>query len=563
LYQPQWSRRRFLRSGSTLAAAAALPAALYGCRSDDESSLSLPDETFVQPQALRSANGVLDVTLNLAYLSTVLDGKAVTLRAFNGSIPGPTLYVDAGDTLRIRLVNNLPPNPPSSEPVSHLRYPNSTNLHTHGLHVSPAILAPGLYGDFVMDEPAHGVAPGESRQHEYRIGADHPPGAYWYHPHLHGASAIQVASGVAGALLVRGEIDKVPEIAAARERVFVFQAPITDASGRLESFVQVADDPANESTFLINGVRRPRLVMRRGEVQKWHFLNAAIFNFLNLSLDRHAFNLYGWDGNTRRTMTTVEAGGENGVVLAPGNRASVLVRANEPGTYLLRSLPFRIGGSDGALPEDILAEVLVVDPSLPMDLPAGPLPVSASLAPITDEELAAAGGLKRYIVLRTVPYRPYGGGSPGEASPGDELQDWVFETGHTSLADKVYALGAASGQPSTDPQMPSEYIPFQSSRAITQRVPLGSVEEWTIFNMNGVAHPFHIHVNPFQVIAINGQPIEPYWADTVALPPDGNAVQPTSVTFRTRFRDYAGPTVMHCHMLAHEDMGMMQRVEIV
>src|SRR4029078_7712823 len=133
------------------------------------------------------------------------------------------------------------------------------------------------------------------------IRPDHPPGAYWYHPHLHGSTAMQIGSGMAGALLIKGAIYQVPEIAAAKERVFVFQAPITDASGMLESFSQVADNggvaapnasvPTPEPPFFINRVRRPRLFMRTGEVQNWHFVNTAIFKYLNLSLDGHALNI--------------------------------------------------------------------------------------------------------------------------------------------------------------------------------------------------------------------------------------------------------------------------------
>ena len=283
----QYSRRDFLRVSWTLGAGLVLPAGLYGCHldSDSESFPPLPEETFVQPPTLASVDGALSVTLQLSYFTTVLNGKAVTLRSMNNRIPAPTLRVKVGDTLRILVVNQLPPNPPTVEPVQHLRYPNSTNLHTHGLHVTPGLVAPGVYGDFVMDDPRLGIQPGQVRQHEYRIGLDHPPGAYWYHPHLHGSTAIQIGSGMAGALMIKGEIDQVPEIAAAAERVFVFQSPITDAAGMLESFTQVADSPATEGPFLINGVRRPRIVMRRGEVQNWHFINAAIFNFVNLSLD--------------------------------------------------------------------------------------------------------------------------------------------------------------------------------------------------------------------------------------------------------------------------------------
>jgi len=94
---------------------------------------------------------------------------------------------------------------------------------------------------------------------------------FWYHPHLHGSSAMQVGSGMAGALIVEGPIDDVPEIAAAKERVFMFQAPIYDSKGKLENFTDDAGVTTGEPPFLINGVRRPRIVMRTGEVQNWRF----------------------------------------------------------------------------------------------------------------------------------------------------------------------------------------------------------------------------------------------------------------------------------------------------
>ena len=568
--ESKYSRRQFLRLGWTVGAGLVMPAALSSCDRGGDSEQPLPVETFVEPTTLALLNRELDVTLTLTYFRTMLYDRAVTLRSMNSSIPAPTLHVDVGDRLRIQVINQLPPNPPSGEPAKHLRYPNSTNLHLHGLHVTPGLVSPGVYGDYVMDDPQLGVQPGYTRQHEYRIGLDQPPGAYWYHPHLHGATAIQVGSGMAGALIIKGAIDQVPEIAAAVERVFVFQAPITDATGTLESFTQVVDIPLTEPPFLINGVRRPRLVMRRGEVQNWHFINAAIFNFLNLSLDDHALNVYSLDGNPRGSMLPVgpfpvpTSGNQTGVVLAPGNRASVLVKAGAAGTYFLRTLQFPIGIEEAILSEDILAEVVVVDEARAMALPAGLLPVPASLAAITDEELANAGGLKRYIVMRAVFAAPVADQAASSVvHPGSEVDDWFYQTANTPLANRVFALGAASEQASTAPGLPNEFIPFQSSRALKQTVALGSVEEWTIFNMNNIRHPFHIHINPFQVVKINGQPVEPFWADTIALPPGGSPAEPTSVTFRTRFRDFAGTYVMHCHMLAHEDMGMMQMIEVV
>jgi len=613
------SRRDFLRLSVSVAVGIAVPPLMSGCGGDDDSPQG-PAETFVQPLDIRSERGVLDVTLSLSYLTTTLFNPAtgkdqrVTLRSMFGSIPAPTLRLRVGELLRIKVVNNLPPNPTDPNPTRHLRYHNSTNLHTHGLHVYPDIfpqpatppyinpnspnLPPLVFGDFVVDDPEYGIQPGQTRQYEYRLRDDHPPGTYWYHPHLHGSSAMQVGSGMAGMLIVEGAIDDVPQIAAAKERIFVFQAPIYDASGKLETFGDVSQITNNEPQFMINKVRRPRIVMKSGEVQKWRLLNAGTFNLLNLSLDGHTLYQYSHDGNTRHTLKEVgplPAGAftpptnpppatyPEGVVLAVANRTNVLVKAGAPGVYQLRTFPIEIGRNPaGVIAGDIVAEIVVVDERKPMDLPPEPLPVTPFLAPITDEELASHGGLKRTIVMRVIPSTPSpsagelpftgAAATPLVQPPGDELSDWVYQQGPAQTQSKVYALGSAGDGSSTDPAMPSTYIPFQSSKAITQLVALDAVEEWTIVNMNNIRHPFHIHVNPMYIVAINGIRLaEPYWADTIPLPynnatpPPGYTDPPalTSITFRMRFVHFTGRYVMHCHMLVHEDMGMMQGVTVV
>ena len=628
------TRREFLQLGVTITAGVVVPSLLSACGGGNSSDVP-PPETFVEPLTIKSANGVLDVTLVLSYLDTTLPdstGKPVHvhLRNMFGTIPAPTLRVNVGDLLRIKVFNNLPPNPvfptkPGGYPQpAHLGYPNSTNLHTHGLHVYPGVIRPsspsdpdGLYGDYVVDDPDQGIQPGQTRQYEYRLREDHPAGMFWYHPHLHGSSAMQVGSGMAGALIVLGPIDAVPEIAAAQERVFMFQAPIYDSTGKLESFNDVAGITTNEPPYMINGVRQPRIVMKTGEVQNWRFCNAAIFNMLNLSLEGHTFYQYSHDGNPRRTFRIVPplpnsaadpptnpppASYPEGVVLGVGNRTSVLVKAGAPGTYKLRTMPVEVGRNvEGAgapvLPADIVAEIVVVDDPKPMNLPREPLPVTPFLAPITDEELAAGGGLKRTIVMRVIgsnPAVPYPPPNPYPAPPAaplpqppypfegpaktplvnpppGEIANWVYMVDGTQVSNKVYALGSVGTAPSQNPGFPpTTYIPFQSKQALTQMVALNAVEEWTIYNFNNIRHPFHIHVNPIYVVAINGVRLpEPYWADTIPMPfsnspPAGapGAAQ-TSVTFRTRFLHYTGPYVMHCHMLVHEDMGMMQGVTVV
>ncbi len=224
----------------------------------------------------------------------------------------------------------------------------------------------------------------------------------------------------------------------------------------------------------------------------------------------------------------------------------------------------------------MVAEVVVLEEAMPMNLPAGALPIPKALAPITDQELAAAGGLKRTVVFRAVtnpnPKAPPQKLPITEAPanlvvhPGAELLDWIYNALNSlgqanTLSDTVLGVGtqSASGPPSNL----IEIIPFQSQRAKKQAVALGSVEEWTVYNMNNVRHPFHIHVNPCWVVKVSDKPdLQPYWADTVALPP-GTPEKPGSVTFRSRFLDFKGVYVLHCHMLAHEDMGMMQVVEVV
>ncbi len=616
------SRRDFLQLGVTIAAGAVVPAALSACGGGDDTGPVGPRETFVTPVNIQSVNGVLDVTIILSYLTIPFNGTIVTLRNMFGTIPAPTLRVNVGDTLRIKIINKLPPNPVVPKPppptqTRHLNYPNSTNLHTHGLHVYPDIYPqpatppytspntanpPLLYGDFVVDDPDQGIQPGETRQYEYFIRSDHPAGTYWYHPHLHGSSAMHVGSGMAGALIIQGPIDQVPEIAVAREKIFVFQAPIYDpVTGQLESFSQVANVTTNEPNFLINGVSVPRILMYTGEVQKWRFINAAIFKMLNLSLHEHTFYQYSHDGNPRRTLkpvpplplaaftppTTAASGSyPEAVALAVGNRTNVLVKAGAPGTYHLRSFPIEMGRNAAVTTGEIVAEIVVLPDPLPMNLPPEPLPVTPFLTPITDEELAANGGMQRMIVMRVLPFTPP---TPTTlvnppTSPVNETYDWVYQADKTQIANKVYALGSAGTSASPTPVPPATlpfpvtYIPFQSSKALTQLVALNSVEEWTIVNMNNIRHPFHIHVNPMYVVAVNGVRLKEsdrYWADTVALPfnatppplnPPGGGPSPpgavTSITFRMRFLHYTGRYVMHCHMLVHEDMGMMQGVTV-
>ena len=557
-------RREFLRLGIGIASGIALPIGLGGCGKEDLR------QTFVQPVMLASENGVLDVTLTVSYWNTQLSGAdpankyPVSLRAYgyNNNQPsyaGPTLVVKGGDKLRIRLINQLPLNPPAApnDPLLYMK-PNTTNLHTHGLHVFPGVYPDSKsaeYGDYVVDSNSGGVVPqGDSRQYVYDIPANHPAGPFYYHPQFHGSSAIQVASLMQGAIMVRGPVDELPEMAQATELIFLFQAPYFANSkasenydvkeGSLEKFAQVANYPTGHGLnrsdnkyldaqpVLINGVRQPTIVMESGEVQRWRFINTQTFNCLNLNLDEHLLHQYtmdGWGGTHYQDYPDVREKGGKGIELAAGNRSSVVVKAGAPGTYLLRSLPVNIaeGKQSAVLPGDVLAKVIVLEKQskkpIAEKIPAAPLPISDFLEPISDEEFARCGGKKRIIVFNMV--------------GGDGLPQ--------------------------SPEVQSADLQLQRSNAIIQNVILDAVEEWTIFNFNSLSQSFHIHVNPMYITKVNGESIKPFWCDTVALPAGGTPENPTSITFRMRFKDFVGPYILHSQMLQNSDLGMVQRVTVV
>jgi FtsP/CotA-like multicopper oxidase with cupredoxin domain len=199
------------------------------------------------------------------------------------------------------------------------------------------------------------------------------------------------------------------------------------------------------------------------------------------------------------------------LLIAPGQRIDLLVQAGAPGSYELRALPYDQGY---ASPHGPLARLVVAGEPQPMKLPAS-LPPSP-LAPIRDEEIT---GRRRLTFSSTAP----------EAPDSEHWQEYRFEIdGHR----------------------------FDMNR-VDQRVRLGAVEEWTLVNLHIHDHIFHIHTNPFQITQVNGKALaEPTWSDTAVLPRSG------SLTFRSRFLDFAGRFMLHCHMMNHEELGMMQVVEV-
>ena len=527
---PRLSRRGFLTTGlgfgagllagNSLPTLAAEPAPSAAPIPGHNTSLGLtagvndwknfkPGAPLLEPEVRRSVDGVLDTTLRCQYAYRDVGGYRLYMRTYDGMTPGPTFRVKPGDTLKIKLINDLPPNrdlTPVNMATPHQF--NSTNLHTHGLHVSPGGIA---------DNVMRVMEPGKTYDVEVAIPKDHVPGTNWYHPHAHGSADIQMASGMAAALIIEGDFADVPEITAAKDRVMILSEAVFDSFGTIEDFATVFPETALRF-FTLNGQREPTITMRPGEVQRWRFIHAGYQDDIFLELKDHDFHSIARDGiplarmNLAPPPTSQQAiDNPRAMIMAPGQRIDVLVKAGQPGTYLLQGLPYDQGY---ATPTGPIARLVVEGDPLPMELPKK-LPACPNKT-IEDKEIT---GTRTLTFSAQIP----------EAEAASHWREFRF-----FIDGKTF-----------DPER------------IDQRVPLGAVEEWTIVNKHTHDHAFHIHTNDMEVTKVNGQTLpEPIWMDTAIVPRNG------SLTFRSRFEDFTGLFMLHCHMMNHEELGMMQTVEV-
>jgi FtsP/CotA-like multicopper oxidase with cupredoxin domain len=442
-------------------------------------------ETFTEPDVVRSGGGLLEVRLEAALGTHDVAGRAATTMGYNGGVPGPTLRLRPGDTVRVELVNRLA---------------QVTNLHVHGLHVSPQ-----GNGDNVF----LAVKPGQSSQYEYRLPDDHPPGVYWYHPHHHGTVAGQVFGGLYGAILVEDD-DAIP---VERERVMVVSDITLDASGSLVPPSTMEQMMGRQGELvLLNGHTAPDLEGRSGERERWRVVNACTSRYLALRLPGQRARVVGRDAGRLAQEVLLED-----VVLAPGNRVDLVVDLSA-GRSELTAMPVDRGDMMGPMMGD------------------GPMPGDGR--PVTLARLRIAGS----------------GQGAGEIPPGPPLRDLrdADVDGRRSITFQTGMGGMMGG--GGPMSFTFDGKKFDPDR-IDQQVRMGTVEEWTIGNDSPMDHPFHLHVWPMQLIEIDGQRVaEPVWLDVVNVPAR------SQVKVRVAFEDFSGRTVYHCHILDHEDRGMMGTV---
>ena len=459
------------------------------------------DVAFVSPSVVHANSNGTSLVLEVKEAVNYFNGLRLKHRAYNGNLTGPTIRVRPGSKLRICLINNLPNEPSPTHDESNTPHGfNNTNLHTHGLHVSPKSPSDNVFLE---------ITPNTQFDFEFEIAADHPAGTFWYHPHKHGSTAYQLASGMAGALIVEGGLDNHPGLAGVEERVMVLQQfvvhenPGDVATVNVDDVYQMLVMPQTA----INGQVTPTITMRPGEIQRWRLIHAGIGESLELSLAGVPLYEIAVDGLALGTRVE-----RSSVLMYPGYRSDVLVKAPaQAGTYLLntalkdakKSLRKRIASTSSLLKVIVAGE--------PKDMPL-PSPESfAPYAPFTDADVPT----DQQISGRTA---------------------WRFRAD-----DAKFTINDVLFDPAE----------------VNYKVAVGNAEEWTI---NGAAggHPFHVHVNPFAVPVSAGDanPNKWLWRDTLFVEDS------QSINIRSWFRKHTGKTVLHCHILDHEDQGMMQVIEI-
>ncbi|HWG08270.1 MAG TPA: multicopper oxidase family protein [Solirubrobacteraceae bacterium] len=297
-----------LAAGGSLATGASTPSGTTAGRDCHRHAPPLLHDGFPEPPARYSRNGRLDVPLTAALGRVPLDGRPVTALSYDGSIPGPTLVICAGDHVTVHLKNDL------TEP---------TNLHTHGFHVSPEANHDNIF---------ERIEPGQSFTYEYDIPRDMPAGSYWYHPHLHMFVEPQIFAGLAGAIVQEGGLDALPSLRHVPQRWIVIQN-MQVAAGKV---VPVAQSSETDARLYVNGVRDPTAKIRPGELQRWRIFNADADRFVVLRLAHgQRFQVLAEDGHTLARPLSVST-----LQIAPGSRREVLVRGGRPGAYRLKAIPF-------------------------------------------------------------------------------------------------------------------------------------------------------------------------------------------------------------------------------
>jgi FtsP/CotA-like multicopper oxidase with cupredoxin domain len=453
-----------------------------------------PGALFHDPPVCQSkidSDGAILVDLEAKVTPVIVNGKAANLLTYNGDYPGPTIKAKTGELLRVTLTNSL--SMLGTNILGHDR--DITNLHTHGLHVSPMGNADNV---MVM------LMPGDRFTYEYDLSNQAPSSISFYHPHIHGSVAEQYWGGLAGALDVAD--DPAITCLSGFETHILFLKDITLSGSAPEPYTSTMDYMMGKegNTVMVNGLVNPVLAIKPGQVQRWRVINASNARFYKLSLENHSLYVIGTEGGLLDKPYQMSS-----LILSPGERADILVKASATtGNYRLLSLPYSRGCGNSGQQVTLMTVSdtgVRVNQSLPNRVNSGAARIYPNIAK-TERLTLSMGQAKGYI---------------------------------NGISFEMLADG--------------------SMKSAEIHSVLGTYEVWEIYNQSGMDHPFHQHVNACQVLSVSGgdtgyssfYKTAPAWKDVVLIPRMGNAKILVPIT------DYDGMSMFHCHIVEHEDIGMM------
>ena len=450
-----------------------------------------------------STPGVVDVSIEARVAQAAVNGLPASLLTYDGSFIAPTIRANPGDVVYLRFRNGLPVST-ATNILGHRR--DATNVHVHGWHVSPgADMDTGLPADDVHLVVASG---GGEQVYCYDLRHQRAGSLGLYHPHLHGTVAEQMWGGLVGALDVSdGAVTTLAGYGPARLLVL---KDLTVSGGAPAPYTMLSEYMHGKEgdVVMVNAQVNPYLPARPGAVTRLRVINAGNARFYRLSLQGHPLHLVGTDGGLLDQPYAVSE-----LLVAPGERVDVLVKAStRTGDYKLLALPYARHGNMTS-PQITLMTLRVSGAKVSQALPAVVNPAAQRL-------------------------------------PDDP-----------ALPRARFALGMARGRGFIN-GVSFDVAADGTLTADAHHSTVGTDELWEIVNDSGMDHPWHQHVNDGQVIAVSGgdAAYAPYaqlytripgFKDTLVVPKWG------SLTLRLPIRHFTGMTMYHCHILEHEDIGMM------
>ena len=472
------------------------------------------------PDVVRSTNGKLDITLVAAAASIMIYGENYNSNVYNGSYVPPVIRVQRGDDVNITFINNMSPTNTKTGGLANVTGPINSNIHYHGMVISPQEPADNVYiqvpssnnqnptpvskhnFDFACQLPVDNPScqkKDSAYNYNWTVPANHPEGLNWYHPHVHGYVSPQIESGMSGMLVVEGLIEKhYPALADSKTKTFLLKSTPTKN---------------------INGMVGGHIESLPGDLEVFEIGNVGANSFFKFAIEDHDFLVLEHDGNVNEIPELVD-----GVFLPPGARAVVAVHITEKvGKYNITSDAIPTVKSFDSNPKITLGILIVkgdpVDSSkLVSDITYGASQISDIHPRVKDLQNAKITGTKTIIY-----------------SAGNDINgNFAFMLNGSSFEANPLHVNVTLGNP-------------------------GEAEKWTLINNSTETHTFHIHQLDFLVTEIDGEdPDYKGLRDVIDIPPMGE----TKLIIPFDDPIMVGTFVFHCHIVAHEDMGMMAMITV-